>query len=147
MATATREDAPARLVLRAKTAADLMSGNPVSIRHNATIQEAVALLTDKGFSAAAVIDDAGRPVGVLSRTDVLIHDREKASHNGAVDDLEPTRVADIMTPAVFSVALDTPVRRVIDEMLGLNVQQLFVVDKDGIVVGMIAALDVLRHLQ
>src|SRR5262249_2802727 len=64
------------LALRAETAADLMTPDPVSIGADATIKEAVAFLTDKGFSAAPVIDRAGRPVGVLSRSDVLVHDRE-----------------------------------------------------------------------
>lgn len=51
----------ARLVLTAATAADLMTPNPVSVRDSATIKEAIAMLTDHGFSAAPVIDDAGRP--------------------------------------------------------------------------------------
>ena len=59
--------------LRAK---DLMSSNPVSIHRDATLCEALDVLTDRGFGAAPVIDDAGRPVGVVSRTDILIHDRE-----------------------------------------------------------------------
>jgi hypothetical protein len=65
------------LTLRAETAADLLMPNPVSIPETALVQEAITLLTEKGFSAAPVIDEAGRPVGVLSRTDLLIHDREQ----------------------------------------------------------------------
>src|SRR5439155_2774357 len=64
------------LVLRAETAAELMTANPLSIRDTATVAEAVALLTDKGFSGAPVIDEAGRPIGVLSRADIVTHDRE-----------------------------------------------------------------------
>jgi predicted transcriptional regulator len=47
------------LVLRAETAADLMTSNPLSIRVDATIREAVAFLVDKGISGAPVIDSAG----------------------------------------------------------------------------------------
>jgi CBS domain-containing protein len=65
-----------RLILCAETAADLMVPNPVSIRAGATVKEAAAFLTDKGFSAAPVIDEAGRPVGVLSQSDIVVHDRE-----------------------------------------------------------------------
>jgi len=61
-----------RLVLWADTAADLLTPNPLSISQNATVKEAVAFLTDKGFSAAPVIDEAGRPVGVLSRADIVV---------------------------------------------------------------------------
>jgi CBS domain-containing protein len=158
------------LCLRAETAADLMTANPVSVREDASVKEAIALLIDRGYSAAPVIDDAGRPVGVLSRTDVIVHDREKVDyleplpefydrseltaaaheHLGEgfqVEKVDPTRVGDIMTPAVFSVAPDAPAARVVAEMLNLKVHRLFVVDANGVLVGVISALDVLRYLQ
>jgi CBS domain-containing protein len=85
MNSATVREAPARSLelLRAR---DLMSPNPVSLRRDATIQEAIALLSDHGFGAAPVIDEAGRPVGVVSRTDLLIHEREHVRHARLEDD-------------------------------------------------------------
>src|SRR5436309_7364556 len=68
--------APPALCLQAVTAAELMTENPISIRHDAGVREAVALMTDRGFTVAPVIDDSGRPVGVVSITDILIHNRE-----------------------------------------------------------------------
>jgi CBS domain-containing protein len=158
-----------RLTLLAETAADLMTPNPVSISADAPVKEAVAFLTDKGFSAAPVIDDAGRPIGVLSRSDILVHDREKVeylpgvpeyydkteltSRSGEklrsgfqVENVDRTWVRDIMTPVVFSVTPETPVPTVVEEMLALKVHRLFVVGNDGVLVGVISALDVLRHL-
>jgi len=164
-----KPEASGRLTLWAGTAADLMTPNPVSMGADESVKEAVAFLTDKGFSAAPVIDGAGRPIGVVSRSDILVHDREKVEYvptvaeydekmdmttpsgehlpNGfQVENVDRTRVRDIMTPVVFSVALETPVRRVVKEMLALKVHQLFVVGSDGVLVGVISALDVLRHL-
>lgn len=158
-----------RLTLYATTAADLMTLSPVSLRADATVREAVSLLVDKGFSAAPVIDEAGRPVGVLSRSDVVVHDRETVRYAhpvsayyeatdlrapsgenlGAgfqVEEVDPTLVRDIMTPVVFSVAPDTPARTVVSEMLALKVHRLFVIDHEGVLVGLISALDLLRHL-
>jgi CBS domain-containing protein len=141
-----------------------MSPNLVSIRRAATVREAIALLTDCGFSAAPVIDEAGRPLGVVSRTDVLIHEREHVRHARLADETDwdvpagpwhegfsvevpdPTRVEEIMTPAVFTVGLEAPAREVVKRMLELKVHQLFVVDEDGALVGAITPLDVLRHL-
>jgi CBS-domain-containing membrane protein len=57
---------------------------------------------------------------------------------------DPAVVSDIMTPAVFSVSLDTPVRKVIEQLLDMKVHRLFVVDKGGALVGVISPLDVLR---
>ena len=50
------------LTLMAETAADLMTPNPVSIRADASLKEAVAFLVDKHISGVPVIDEAGRPV-------------------------------------------------------------------------------------
>ena len=138
-----------QLSLHAQTAADLMMPNPISVRASATIPEAIQLLTDKGYSAAPVIDKAGRPIGVLSRADILVHDREAVDYVAPADDEETTgadRVRDIMTPAVFCVSPDAPASRVVREMTELRVHRLFVVDDRGTLVGVISALDVLRHL-
>lgn len=158
-----------RLVLGAETAAELMTPSPVSISQNASVKEAVAFLTDKGFSAAPVIDEAGRPVGVLSQADIVVHDRAKvdyvplrpefdagqtpAAPSGEpipsgfqVENVDPTLVRDVMTPIVFSVTPTTPAGEVIRKMLGLKVHRLFVVASDGVLVGVISMVDVLRHL-
>lgn len=137
----------AHLILCADTAADLMSSNVVSMRAEATIAEAIALLADKGFSAAPVIDAAGKPVGVVSRTDILLHEREQQPTTAHAERTAATRVEDIMTPAVFSIHDDVPAARVIEELVALNVHRLFVVDATGLLVGVITAKDVLRKLQ
>jgi CBS domain-containing protein len=154
-----------RLVLAAKTAADLMTSNPISISAEATVREALGLMIDRGFSIAPVIDEAGRPVGVLSRTDILVHDREQTQHAQLLDETgwdtpprrlregfsvevaDPTTVRDIMTPVIFTVQLETPVADVVAQMLELRVHHLFVVDEDCALVGVISSLDVLRRLQ
>lgn len=142
-----------RLVLGATRAAELMSPRVVSIRADATVAEALALLTQRSFNAAPVIEESGRPVGVVSRADILIHSREQtplerklpAVPRTEADD--PTRVRDIMTPAVFSVRPETEASRVIEQMLTFNVHQLFVVDDSESLIGVISTLDVLRCLR
>jgi CBS domain-containing protein len=158
-----------RLNLAADTARDLMTGAPVSIRADALLREALILLTEKGYSAAPVIDVAGRPVGVLSRYDIVVHDREKVDYlqrrpeyyhqaelttaggeklkGFQVEKVDKTRVRDLMTPAVFSVAPDTPAAKVVSEMLALQVHRLFVVDETGVLVGVVSALDILKRLR
>jgi|SRR5579875_1360124 CBS domain-containing protein len=153
-------------------AKDLMRPNPVSIRRDASIREALELLMHRGFGAAPVIDEAGRPVGVVSRTDILIHEQECVRHarvpnfggsrcdcsdwdvfpdlswadDFSVEATIPATVGEIMTPAIFTVALDTPAREVVRRMLELKVHHLFVLDEDKALVGVISPLDVMRHL-
>jgi CBS domain-containing protein len=152
------------------SASDLMSPNPLSINAQSTVREAVTFLTEKGFSAAPVIDHAGRPVGVVSRADILVHDRENVeyvpSRADYYDSCEPTvtstgetlpkgfqvekvdrtRVRDIMTPAVFAVEPETSAQEVVETMTRLKVHRLFVVGEGGVLVGVISALDIVAHL-
>lgn len=162
MKNATSDRSTPRMVLDAATAADLMEPNPVSIAANATLPEAAAFLTNKGFSAAPVIDEGGRPIGVLSRSDIVLYDRENMPGNPeyyAKADLSPpriiqtnivegslTQVCDIMTPAVFSVPPHMAAHEVIEAMLAQRVHRLFVVGPDGVLVGTISTIDILRHL-
>ncbi len=143
------------MILDAATAAQLMTWNPVSIRQDASLADALALFSEKGFSAAPVIDEAGRPVGVLSKTDLLLHERQQQAGPGQSTGPEleastppsrPTCVDDLMTPTVFSVTPDTPAARVVEQMVAVNVHHLFVVDLDGVLIGVISSMDVLRHL-
>jgi CBS domain-containing protein len=147
-----------------------MMPNPVSIHESATIHEALNLLLERRIHAAPVIDDAGQPRGVVSTTDILIHQREQATYlpqapefysraeltlssgetlpgGFQVQKVDRMKVRDIMTPAVFSVPTDAPGAKVIKQMLDLKVHRLFVLDPAGVLVGVISTFDVLRHLQ
>src|SRR5258708_8722018 len=79
MESALSFETPPPLAMGARTARELMTPNPLSLRDTTPIQDAVAFLIDKGISGAPVIDEAGRPVGVLSQTDILIHNWETSA--------------------------------------------------------------------
>ena len=105
----------APLTLAAATAEDLMCPNPVSLPQDASVAEAIALLADRGLSAAPVIDEAGHPRGVLSRDDIFIHERERlASAPAATPD--PSRVADLMTHHVQTCTPEDSVKHVMGMM-------------------------------
>src|SRR5262245_25146490 len=167
--TAMTTTAMPRLMLQAATAADLMTPNPVSIRDIASVREAVVFLTDRRISAAPVINDAGRPVGVVSEADILRYDREHIEHLATVPDYylqseltlhsgerldafqvetaDTDMVQDIMTPVIFSVRPDTAAYNVVQELVGRRIHRLFVTDEDGSLIGVITTLDLLRRLQ
>jgi CBS domain-containing protein len=141
MTAATEPSAP--LTLAAQTAADLMSRELFTLPDTATPHEATALLTAKGVSAVLIVDQSGRPAGVLSTSDLLIHCYETANTPGT----PPPAVRDLMTPVVFSTRPDSPARKVLDELLSFQVHRLFVVDEGGRPVGVITPMDILRKLR
>ena len=158
MSTATK--APPRkkaLTLKCKTAKEMMTPNPISLTSVSTLQRAVAFLMDHAFSAAPVIDDAGRAVGVISLTDITRYLKKQNASRAdrseycditqiTVPEADETEVRHIMTPMVFSVTPDTPASQVIDAMLAENVHRLFVVDDAGILIGVITSFDILKKL-
>jgi CBS domain-containing protein len=136
------------------TARNLMTRNPRSIRQTTSVEKAAELMSLKGISGAPVIDEAGRPVGVVSRTDVLRHLGRRSDFESSpnrYDLAEGLRerggapVSQIMTRAVFSVRPETPAAKVIAKMIALEVRRLFVVDRYGVLIGVISAFDLLRH--
>jgi CBS domain-containing protein len=140
---ATLSKRPASLTLKARTAAELMSEKVVSISDDAPLAHAIAMLVDHGFSGAPVVDAAGRAVGVISLSDIVIRDRNYGCGWLAAN---TPFVRDVMTPAVCGVRPETPAAEVIEEMVLLRVRRLFVIDAEGVLVGVIAASDVVRHL-
>jgi CBS-domain-containing membrane protein len=141
---AAKTDSSRHPVLKARTAADMMTRTLVSIREDAPLGEAVAALVDHGFSGAPVVNAAGRAVGVVSLSDVVVYHRNRGLDRPKSEDRALVR--DLMTPAVCAVRPETPAAAVIEEMSLLRVHRLFVTDADEVLVGVIAASDIVRHL-
>jgi CBS domain-containing protein len=159
------------LRLHAENAADVMTPNPVSMRDELSVHEAIVFLTDRRISAAPVINEAGRPVGVLTEADILRYTREHVEHlhpipendydseltlsNGEhldeqsfeVEMPDVTCVRDIMNPVIYSVSRQATVDEVVRQLVRRRIHRLFVVDEDESLVGVITTLDLLRRLR
>ena len=81
------------------------------------------------------------------RADLTTPEGETLPEGFEVERVDRTLAHEMMTPVVFSVTPHTPAAKVVEDMLALKVHRLFVVDPDGVLVGVISALDVLRHLR
>lgn len=146
-----------------------MTPSPVSIYHTAKVRYAAAVLAERSISAVPVINAAGRPVGVISRADIVrVAGIEVSNAPSALAceycadlmivpqgaepaELDPgmcdcPTVNDTMTPEVFSVGKDAPLLQIIEKLLSENVNRVFVIDNEGTLVGVVTALDVIRSL-
>src|SRR5262245_56637807 len=135
-----------RPALRNAVAADVMTRKPKSNRQSASARDTAGFLMSNGIHTAPVIDEAGRPVGVVSRTDLLDYwdrrrDRLAAIAAGELslhpagaapdEQIVDLKVMDIMTPVVFSVSMDAPIGKVIHKIAALEVRCLFVTEEHG----------------
>ena len=116
---------------------DLMTPNPVSLRHGLTVREAATFLAERGIGAAPVVNDAGRAVGVLSRTDVLL-----AVNAG----LDGAPIREVMSPGVIAVQPNADALQASEIMTRCMVRRVFVVDDDGVPVGVVSATNLFRGL-
>ena len=121
--------------------AELMQTTLKTIGADATVADAVDVLTEAQVSALPVLDRFGRAVGILATRDVLR--AESTCETAEVRErlFEKTLVLEIMTPWPATIDADTDVRQAAQEMLYLNVPRLFV-EFEGALVGVISQTDI-----
>lgn len=122
-------------------ASDIMSSEVVTISPGATVLEAAALLVNTRLSALPVVDGQGTLVGIVSEADTINH---VALGANARKDGEPGHsVADIMSPKVLTVEETTPLKDVIELMIGKRLKFVPVL-RAGAVVGSLSRADIMR---
>jgi len=117
---------------------ELMTPDPVSVRHGITVRDAAVFLEERGIGAAPVVNDAGRAIGVLSRSDVLL---------AVTAGVDAAPVREVMTSSVIAVRPDDTALDAADAMARYMVRRAFVVDDDGTPVGVVSTTDLLRALK
>jgi len=122
---------------------ELMQTNLQTVRPDASIADAIALLSDTHVTGVPVVDGRGRVLGVLTTTDVLNATAETAGAEERERLFEQTTVQEIMTPRPITISPDTDVKEAAQQMLYLEVHRLFVED-DGRLVGVISQSDIVR---
>ena len=150
--------------MRPITASDLMNPEVLTVQTDMTVRELASFLIDNEISGAPVADTEGRLVGVVSLADIAAaatgEDRSGEEGSGyfgrAWDDsldeedvedlpLDGMRVADIMTPQVYSVKEDATVSEIASLMLKGHLHRLLVTREDR-AVGIITTSDLLGLL-
>lgn len=146
------------IALRAATGATvqtIMSRSAYCLRPEVGVRTAAAMLLDERMSGAPVVDADGRPVGIVSKTDLLRHLHERGDeteprspaaleHGYHATQIDETMVCDVMMPVVFAISDDTTIAAAAALMAGEGVHRLPVLDAKGAVVGILSTLDVVR---
>lgn len=148
-------------------AKDVMQKDLVTVRPSDSLREAMELMIDSRVSGLPVVDGRGHCVGVLSVTDVVGLEYEQAESSaefeevgsyfdpieqhwenmriaGSVDELPDLTVGEVMSADLVSVLPDATVREVAELMVEQHVHRVLVLDKKGLLRGLISALDVVQ---
>jgi CBS domain-containing protein len=95
------------------------------------------LLIDHRAPAVPVIGRHGRPVGIVTRTDLC----------RALDDPagRPQVAGEVMTALVYTLPITASIEQAAALMSYEGIQQIVITDVDGHVAGLVCALDIARH--
>ena len=121
-------------------ARDIMTKTVVSVKPTVAIQLAAHTLTQRGFTALPVVNEAGDLVGIVTEAD-LIRDRFPA------DPSTPSgvTVGDVMTSPVVGIDHDADVTVIARAMLTAQRRCLPIVDGSTLV-GIVTRRDIVRSL-
>jgi arabinose-5-phosphate isomerase len=107
------------------------------IDQDASLKTALLEMTRKGLGMTAVVDPAGKVVGVFTDGDL----RRALEH---ALDLQQARVTVLMTPNPKTIGPDELAVAAVEKMETLKINGLLVVDADGILVGALNMHDLLK---
>ncbi|MFZ5831494.1 MAG: HPP family protein [Planctomycetota bacterium] len=119
------------------TAKDIMRGEMVTIDPDASVEQAIDLMLDRGLTGLPVVDGGSRLLGFLSEFDLLDLILEPRAGR--------SRVYEHMTRSPVVVGSDDDVSRVTSLFRSSSVCQLPVVH-EGVLVGLVHRGDVLGYV-
>ena len=127
-------EAPARETLKV---ADVMTPEVVTQRASVSIAQVIEALAAHRFGAVLITDPLGVPIGVASKTDLIVAYR----HGKPVD----LRISDILHPAVYTSAASSKLSSAIQLMLLKDIQRIFVHGDDSKrIIGVLSLSDAVR---
>ncbi len=116
---------------------EAMTGSVVSFKASDMLSDVIEALSAKGFGAVLITETQGRPVGVISKTDLII-----AYHHGLSPD---TTARSVMSAPVNSCDQEDWLVDALRQMLARDVQRLFVHDgKPDNIIGVLSLSDAAR---
>jgi CBS domain-containing protein len=131
---------------------EVMTSNPVTVRPETPVKDALALLDQHSITMLPVVSDDSVLVGVLSEADLLVgrvlpdaratlipHTSERSSEGRGT-------VGSLMTSLVLTVTEETDVAEVTKVMTATGVKSLPVVDSGRRVVGVVSRRDIVRTM-
>ncbi len=124
---------------------DYMSDLVHSVLLGCKLEEAYERLDELDVSALAVIDPSRKPVGVVSRTDLVRSGRRqpRASLREHTLEFPDQTVAEIMRPGVVTLSLGASMAEAADAIVSEGIHRIFISDGDELV-GVLSTLDLMQ---
>ncbi|MER7187386.1 CBS domain-containing protein [Streptomyces hyaluromycini] len=128
---------------------DVMTHTVLALRHGAAFKDIVKAMQQWQVSAAPVLDDDGRVVGVVSEADLLRKEQARADAPGRPPESDRTKARavtaeELMTVPAITVHPGATLPEAARTMARHGVKRLPVVDADGLLRGVVSRADLLK---
>jgi CBS domain-containing protein len=120
---------------------DVMTSPAHSCTPDASLATAALAMQEYGCGALPVLDNAGRPVGILTDRDICLAVAHKNRFPAAIP------VREVMTLNPFTCGPGTDLAYALNVMADGHIRRLPVVDGNGRLVGILSLSDVLASIQ
>ncbi|AWR97378.1 CBS domain-containing protein [Acidianus sulfidivorans JP7] len=117
-------------------ASNYMTSNPVVVNEKYDTLEAITLMVTRNFGALPVVDDTGKPTGIVTEREMLLQFQD-------LDPLFP--VSMFMSKRVTTITSDILLDQATRQMLHRGFRRLPVIDDEGKVIGIITAADSIKY--
>jgi CBS domain-containing protein len=125
--------------------ADIMTRDVTCGRPDLCIEALIRLMTDNRIGCVPIVDERGRPHGMVTRFDVVEELDHAIRDLGAPMALRRT-ASDIMMPLAMAINDRATVAHAAAMMAREGLHHVMVVDADGVLVGVVSSHDVVRWL-
>jgi predicted transcriptional regulator len=118
---------------------DVMTPTALTLTLNSSVADAARLFTNANIGGAPVVDDGGRVVGVLSKSDII-------ERSPFIPHSPRARISEAMTREALTLRGSDTAMSAVRLMLSEHVHRVVVIGADEKPIGIVSTLDILQAL-
>ncbi len=147
-----------------KSVAEVMTRDPLTVKPETPLREAIKILAEKRISGLPVVDDAGKLIGVISETDLMwqqagvtppayfmifdsvIYLKNPVEYDRELHKALGQTVGEVMNQKPITISPDKPLREAAKIMRDRKIHRLPVLDDSEQIVGILSLSDIIRDM-
>ena len=147
-----------------KSVAEVMTREPITVKAETPLREAIKILAEKGISGLPVVDDAGHLIGIISETDLMwqqagvtppayfvifdsvIYLKNPVEYERELHKALGQTVGEVMNEKPITISPDKPLREAAKIMRDRKIHRLPVVDDSEQIIGILSLSDIIRDM-
>jgi len=147
-----------------KTVADIMTPQPITVKPETPLQEAIKIMVENHISGMPVVNEAGKLVGVISESDLMwqetgvetppyimfldsvIYLQNPARYDKEIHKALGQTVGEVMSDKAIAIKPNQALREAAHLMHEKKIRRLPVVDEQDLVIGILTRGDIIRTM-